>query len=852
MALKLTATDFDTDAGPSTVAKDLDARPPAEREKLKKDHATALAQFAASAAFFSEQRQREVDDLKFVDFGEQWDPTVTKNRKGQDAAGGLPGSPARPTLVINQLRGPCQQVASQRRQARLALEFSAKGNGATNQTASVYEDIARGIQAESRAPIARNWACDRAEKSGMGAYRIDTEYCLETPTDDAAWNDQDIVYRRILNQGSVFWDPNAQEPDFSDGRYLFITQDLSYPDYVREYGDSELAAQDPAALTATGATAPKWVFTAGAAGATTTDDEHEGQTIRIAEYWQVVESYRTRVELEDGRSAFDDELPPGARLLKGGRSRKVKTRKVLWAKINAVEYLEEPQEWNGAYIPIVPVVWEEANVDGERRWTGIVRPAKDAAVSYNVMRSAQVETIGLATKAPYIGYMETIAPYLDWWKQANTRNFPILPVAIVRDASGNALPPPQRNVAEPAIQSITMAAHEAKDDVHSTSGIPPVALGQLDPHERSGKAIQALQQQSETGSSGGLDNLATISIAYEGKILRDLIPRILDRPKRIVPAVGLDEKRALVMLNFPYKTAKDGTPTPLPPMVDPRTGHPREWQKGDPVPPGYTYIDLAAGEYGVAVTVGKSYPTRKAEASAAIANVLQVVPPEMAAAIAPAWLAEQDYPGALKISEIAKKSLPPPLQAAYEDDQGDTEIPPQVKAQLQQLQQQLQQAQQIIETDQAKQAGMLQKAQLDNQAKMQLATMDAEFQRWKATLDAETKLAVASISAQSADKDREVQVVEMLTGVAKEDRLEQHTRTHEHVQNDLQRQHERDMAERQHAQTLEQAAAGVQGDAALADQSQQHALEQSDQGQAHALEQGQQAADLAPDPEPAA
>lgn len=838
MALNLTAPDFDTADTVKKVVRDLDKRPKAEQDKLKKDHATALARFHASASFFTEQRKREVEDLKFVDFDDQWDPAVRASRSGgagtQASANsvGLPPTPPRPTLTINQLRGPCQQVASQRRQARLALEFSAKGNGASAEIAEVFEDIARGIQAESRAAIARNWAADRAEKCGTGWYRIDTQYCLETPTDDAAWNDQEIVYRRILNQGSVFPDPNAQEPDFSDGKSLFITQDIPVEDYKRDYPDSQLTDYDDAQLTAIGAHAPKWVFTAD------TGDGMEGKIIRIAEHWQVVETSRTRVELEDGRSAYDDEVPDGARILKFGKTRKVSGRKILWSKINAVEYLEEPQEWNGSYIPIPPVIGEESNVDGERRWTGIVRPGKDAAVSYNVMRSAQVETIGLATKAPYIGYFETIEPYLDWWKQSNIRNFFMLPIKFVRDAAGAPLPPPKRNVEEPAIQAITLAAHEAKDDVHSTTGIPPVALGQLDPHERSGKAIQALQQQSETGSSGYLDNLANISIQYEGKILRDLIPRIYDRPKRIVPAVGIDEKRRMVMLNFPYTEGKDGAPIAFP----------GDWQKGQPVPEGHKLIDLSAGEYSVAVSVGKSYPTRKAEASAAISNVLQVVPPEMAAAIAPAWLEEQDYPGAKKIAEIAKKSLPPQLQQAYQDDQQQSAIPPEVQAQIQQLQQQLQQAQQMLETDAAKQQAMLQKAQADNQTKMQLGQADQQFQVWKARLDAQTKIAVAEISAATADADRQVEIADTLIGVEKEQRLEKDSRTHEHVQNALDRQHEKEMAAQEHAHALEQAAAGVQGDAALADQGQQHALEQGQQAHGQTLEAQQQAAYLAPEP----
>lgn len=729
---------------------------------LKKQHARAISGFKISASFFADQRKREMEDLKFIDFDEQWQANVKAQRAGGQTVSGLPPTPARATITINQLRGPCQQVASQRRNARLGLGFAPKGGGAKQDLAEAYEDIVRAIQAESRANVARNWAADRAEKAGMGWYRIDTEYSLETPDDSAAWNDQDIVYRRVLNQASVYPDPFAQEPDFSDGRRLYVTQDLPVDIYRQDYPHSKMAGLNDSDLAGIGDAVKEFVFTAA-------DIEgHQGQTVRVAECWEVVETDRRYVLLDDGSGAFEDEIPAGRSAVtgKGAKARRIKTRKVMWSKINAIEYLDEPQEWNGAYIPFVPVVWEESNVDGERRWTGIVRPGKEAAVSYNVMRSAQIQSIATATRAPWVGYMETIEPYLDWWKNASTRDFPILPIRAAKGPDGATLPPPQRNVAEPAIQAITLAAQQAKDDIHTTTGVPPVALGQLDPHERSGKAIQALQAQAETGSSGGLDNLVNISMAYEGKVLRDLIPRIFDRPGRQVAAIGIDEKRRMVMVNYPYIEGPDGALQPVP-----------GWRKGLPIPPEAKYIDLAAGEVSVQPIVGKDYPTRREQASAAMMEVMKMLPPEMGAAIAPAMLEELDYPGARKIADIAKKSLPPQLAAAYEDDTSPNAIPPQAKAMIEQLQQQLQQAAQIIEGEQVKQQAETQrtmaKAQADAQTKLQTATLDAQVATQKAQIDADTRIAVAKINAQAGLTEASIKAGMADTGhqVAREEQL---------------------------------------------------------------------------------
>lgn len=795
---------------------------------LKTRHAAALDYFKASASYFSKQRQREVDDLKFVDFDDQWEQTTKTQRAGSQAVNGLPPTPARPTPVTNLLRASCQQVANTRRHARLALEFAPKGGGATQDVAEVFEDIVRAAQDESRAAIARNWAADRAEKCGMGWYRIDADFSQEQPDDEASWNDQDIVWRRILNQASVYPDPTSQEPDFSDGRRLFITEDIPIARYRDEYPDSDLSDYDTSELTGIGDRQPEWVF------ATNQDaDGDAGKTIRIAEYWEVIERTRTKVMLTDGRAAFDDEdLPEGVQIATGPQARRrvVRDRVIMWSKINAIEYLEEPVEWDGLYIPIVPCIGEEFNVDGERRWQGLVRPGKDSNVIYNVMNAARLETIGLATKAPYIGYFETIEPYLEWWKQSNVRNFFMLPIKAVRDAAGNFLPPPKRNVEEPAIQAITQAAQAAKDDVHSTTGIPPVALGQLDPRDRSGKAIQALQGQAEVGTSGYLDNFTSITLHYEGKVVRDMIPRKFDRPGRIVPAVGVDEKRRLVMLNYPYVEGPDGQPIKALP----------QWEKGQPVPkqipgpPGQNgqsqplevkYYDLSVGQFSIAPVVGKSYATRREEASAAISAVMQAVPPEMAAAIAPAWLEEQDYPGARKVAEIAKKALPPQLAAAYQDDKSGP------SPEVQQLQQQLQQAQEALKgqqaAEQAKQQaqtqreltktqmqeqGEAQRTQSDNQTRIEIARINQEGAFAIADLKATLEAANTAIAAMQAERLA-------LESSHKEAALQVHQAAHEAAQNAADRAHALGMAAVQHAQTLEQ---------------------------------GQQAADLAPTPEPTA
>src|SRR4030095_12109295 len=112
--------------------------------------------------------------------------------------GGSPAIGARPCLEFSLLRAPVQQVINTARQAKLGLSFTVEDDELSSQVASLvgaaYDDIARWVQTDSRAHLARQWAFDRAAKCGFGAYRILTEYVNNRSFD------QRIIYQSILHQ----------------------------------------------------------------------------------------------------------------------------------------------------------------------------------------------------------------------------------------------------------------------------------------------------------------------------------------------------------------------------------------------------------------------------------------------------------------------------------------------------------------------------------------------------------------------------------------------------------------------------------------------------------------------------
>jgi hypothetical protein len=749
-------------------------------------HAEALERFRLAADAEAKQREREQEDLRFVDLDQQWPDDVKQARNGYQPGNGLPAVPARPCLTINKLRQPVEQVSNQARQARLALSFAPKSAGASQDIAEAFEDIARAIQANSRAALARQWAFDRAAKCGRGFYRILTEYSNDGD------NDLDIVYKRILNQASVYLDPAAQEPDWSDGEYAFVTEDIPWSRYKRAFPKSKLAECSDDALSGIGNDTPTWV-----------KDSPDGKLIRIAEYW-AVERERVPVTLyamADGteKNLTDEEAAqePGARPVLDADTgqpltRAIERRTVRFYKINAIEVLEE-SDWPGRYIPIVPVIGQEVNVNGERRWTGIVRPAMDAQRTYNYMRSAQVEAVGLAPRAPFVAYAETIEGYESWWAQANTRNFPYLPIKAAT-VNGQPLPPPQRDVIEPAIQAVTIAAQSADGDIKATTGIFDASLGNLNPSDRSGKAILALQKQAEQSTSGFLDNLAQMSMNYEGKILRDLIPKVYNRPGRIVAAIGEDDDARQIMLGKPFKV-DNGAPV-----------------AADPRDPSAKVIDLAKGEYSVAITVGKSFTTRREEASSAMGELMSAAP-QLVPVMADKYVENLDFPGARQIADRLKKQLPPDLQ------EGGDNNPEVLRGKLQQagqaievMSKELEAKNEFIRTEQVKAQAGLQEKLLQEQAENQRQAEKIAAEKQIAALKAFVELAKAEISAQSATAAQHTELAMQELGYGHEHAKAAADRQHEAGENERERQVSREDAEASRAFEAEQAERGRQAE----------------------------------------
>ena len=675
-------------------------------EALTGDKLLTKAKACHKAASTSEAKQRinEREDLEFQIPENQWDPLARKYRQGTAT------SPGRPMLSVSLLAQPMALIQNQAVAAKLGVEIHPVSEEADPEVAEIKQGLYRRIERDSNASLARLWALDRAKQCGRGWYRINTQW--DEDGDDEF--DQEIVIERILNQENVYIDPAAQKPDFSDAQWALIVSYVDVDVFEEMYPKAKSPSSD-SEFKAWASDDPDWVKA---------DGKNKG--VLVAEYWWKVTD---------------------PQIIKKGKREKVKENiRVRYAKLTAREVLEE-QDWNGKYIPLVPVIGTELQpFDGERRWEGMVRRARDAQKFFNYSISTLVERMAMEPKAPFVGAEGQFRGHEEEWMLANVRNQPYLEYRPVSH-EGTQAPPPARSQVDSSGMSVAlMALDQARSFVQMSTSVYAPSLGEMpqEQSKQSGRAILALQQQSDAGTSHFLQNLANISMPYEARVVLDLMPTIYDRPGRVVQVLGAEDEPRSVMLGKPY-VEKDGQPIPLPtpgenipmPAVNPEQ---------------IKNYDLSKGKYTVSVSVGKSFQTRLQEGASEIGAILQAAP-QLMPIIGPTYFRFRDFPGSKEISDLLKrvreKTMP-----GIDAKEGEEPSPEQLKGQLEQLgaamkekDAQLQAAAREIETERAKQEAAVMKAQLDAQTAMSKAQLDAETKRTIAAADNATKLEIANLSA---------------------------------------------------------------------------------------------------------
>ena len=606
--------------------------------------ATMRQRLQMAQAAYSDSREDELDDLRFMagspDNQWQWPADVLATR------GSVQGQTinARPCLTINKLPQHVRQVTNEQRQNRPSGKVIPVDDNADVEVAEIFSGIVRHIEYMSDADVAYDTACDNQVTYGEGYIRLLTEYCNEETFD------QDIKIGRVRNAFSVYMDPTIQDPCGADAEWCFVTEDILKTDYERMFPD---------------ATPISTLYSQGV-GDQGISSWLQEDTIRIAEYFYKTYTRDTLHLYPDNQTAFagtprDKQL---ARVFgKPIRTRDVDRTKVMWMKTNGFDVLDE-REWPGKWIPVVRVVGNEWEVDGQIHISGLVRNAKDAQRMYNYWTSQEAEMLALAPKAPFIGYGGQFEGYEMQWKTANTTNWPYLEVnPDVTDGAGNVLPLPQRAPPPLPQTGLIQAKMGAADDIKGTTGQYDASLG-MQGNERSAKAITAREKQGDVGTYHYVDNLAR-AIRHITRQIVDLIPKIYDT-QRVARIIGVDGEVSMVKFN-------PSQPEPVKEVRDPMTGAMIE-----------KIYNPGVGTYDVMVTTGPGYMTKRQEALDAMSQILQTNP-QLWTVAGDLFIKNMDWPGAQEMAQRFKKILDPKVLSEGDQSPEMMQAQQQIEAMTQEL-----------------------------------------------------------------------------------------------------------------------------------------------------------------------
>ena len=516
------------------------------------------------------QRILAVDDMVFTHATDgQWEDNIIQKRANK------------PRYTINRVAGAVDQLIGDQRQNRIGVKVTPRDKG-DEKTAEVLTGLIRSIERQSCAVNAYDQAFDEQTTGGYGGWEIVTDY------QDEDTFDQDIKIEPLDSAAStLYFDPDAKRYDKSDAQFAFKITLMTRESFKEKWPDAALHDfPQPQPESESILFGNVWF---------------SSEMVRVADYWYKIPIKRKIGALSDGRvidleeekDVLDELEAQGITVVK---TRTVDSHRIEMVVMNGTEFLTEPQQWDGMFIPLIPVFGRNVTVGGIRYIRGIVRMAKDSQRIYNYATSAAIEATALTPKDPY--WLTTIqaAGYEKDYKRFNVDNKPFM----LYNSDPLAPGPPSRGGAPQLQTALLEQIRQAATDIHATTGLEPASMGNI-PELKSGKAIQAQQAMGDRGAFVFQDNLRK-SVEYSAQVLVDLITRIYDT-ERVVQIVGIDDSVQDITLNEPQSNGINQ------PIIDEETGE------------QVIVNDLNQGKYNVHATSGPSFTNQREETATQLINL---------------------------------------------------------------------------------------------------------------------------------------------------------------------------------------------------------------------------------------
>lgn len=651
----------------------------------------ARRRFDRASEWESVFRQRFLNDIKFEngdsDNGFQW-PNEIRNARD---------TTARPCLTMNLIQRHNKMISNDLRKNKSSVKFIGMGNGATQESANVVQDLFRHMEYISQAQNAYTLARSFQIGGGRGWWRLVTDWANDDTVDE-----QEIKVLPVLDPLSIYMDPDIQQKSGLDAKWAFVFDDMPEEEFEEAYPDlMDLVGNQPLGM---GTVSGDWLM--------------KGR-IRVCEYFRKVPKKgqnisflhddRTRITVpEYNLSKIIKDKDQRAEILDhpSTRIRNVIRWEVEW-KLIAGEHIIDETTWRGKYIPLIRCIGEENVIEGVYDCKGHTRWSKDAQRMYNYNASGQVEFVGGQTKTPWLAAAKAIEEHEAQWNSSNVQTASVLIWNHVDPGNPDQPVPPPIKIDPPqASPGYEAGMSTANNQIMMTSGQFQNELGMMG-NERTGAAIEGRKQQSDTANFHFQDNYED-ALRTTGIMFIDLFPKIFDtqRVERI--------------------QAEDGTDYDL--EIDPgaRQGYLEQVRHNKEVI--RRIFNPQLGRYGIAASVGPSFESKMGETADALTNIVAQAP-ALIPIIGDLLVASLPFDKAQEAA-IRLKRMIPPIALGEGPSQGEQQL----QAQLQSLQAAFQKL-------------------LDEKAKDQLKLVGKEQLREIESYDAETKRISAMAKLLPEDMD---------------------------------------------------------------------------------------------------
>ena len=490
--------------------------------------------------------QQSIDDVEFI-HGNQWSQADRSKRDDEQ----------RPYLTMNVLPRHINQVVGAAEKSKFAIRVIKKAGDAGygqvakedggSKTPLPYNEIMEGIirDVEDRSNAGNEYcrALQDAVEGGFGWLRVRT---MRFPDDP--FNIEPVI-EHIRDRYSVLFDPYAQKDDLSDAMWMCLSETLSHKEFEERYPD---VSKD----------SPNWFGLSDSGRRNDFVSWWGDGMVRICEYYYKEPAQIEYVQLvhKTSRHEIISEPEEIAHLMpelmqmgygEVGRT-KIESYRVMVLRCTSNTILEEPQEWPGHHIPIVPVFGRKLWRKGHMDTISLIRNAKDPQRALNFWITAATERVGNSPKEPWLVTADMIAGYEDdYWGASKVSQSPIL----VWNGNDNSQHRPERLPGATMPTAEMHIVQQMQMTIMDVIGLHEANLGEAS-NETSGVAIRNRQQAGDTGTYEYVNSLA-YSIRAVADILVNIIPKIYtnDRAKNIILP---DDSTAVAYLHQTLKDKETG------------------------------------------------------------------------------------------------------------------------------------------------------------------------------------------------------------------------------------------------------------------------------------------------------